>query len=447
MSLRQPARVKQTSTTTGAGTLTLIAAASNFQGFNAMFGAGPVKVMYAIGGTSYYEVGIGTWTTAGPNTLSRDTILASSAGGAAVSLPAGTHDVFAWAPSMWPVDVRTGSPALVIADLFGLILYTGTGGTLSLPALSTLPGGIAFPVINLGSGVLTIDPNSTETINGVTTLALGVGQGGWIFNRDTATAQWTALLGVTANPAALDVAQTFTAAQAITVAGLTTLTETSTDAGATEGPIEDLFRDSASPAANDLIAAQHFSGRSSTAVKRQYAKILAQILDATNTSEDAVLLLQTIVAGALATRATLGQGLLMAGATGGDPGAGQVNATAYKVNGTAIPFTKEFVSSAQAITNGGSLTLAHSLGVQPKLYFAEFVCVTGENGYTAGDEVSTEAISSNSASDSQVFSIVPDATNLNVRFNSIGLLIANKATGASAALTNGNWNVVFKAWA
>lgn len=447
MSLRQPARVKQTSTTTGAGTLTLIAAASNFQGFNAMFGAGPVKVMYAIAGTSYYEVGVGTWTTAGPNTLSRDTILASSAGGAAVSLPAGTHDVFAWAPSMWPVDARTGSPALTLADLFGLILYTGTGGTLSLPALATLPGGIAFPVINLGSGALLVDPNSTETINGVTTLALGVGQGGWIFNRDTATAQWTALLGVTANPAALDVAQTFTAAQAITVAGLTTLTETSTDAGATEGPIEDLFRDSASPAASDLIAALYFSGRSSTAVKRQYAKIIAQILDATNASEDAVVLLQTIVAGALATRATLGAGLLMAGATGGDPGAGQVNATAYKVNGTAIPFTKEFVSSAQTITNGGSLALPHSLGVQPKLYVVEFTCITGEAGYTAGDEVCSEAFASNAAVDNGLLAVVPDATNLNVRFNNVGLTVINKTTGVSTAVTNGNWNVVFKAWA
>lgn len=334
MSLRQPVRCKQTTVTTGVGTLTLLTAASNFQGFAAVFGAGPVKVMYALAGTSFWEVGIGTWTTAGPNTLSRDTVLASSAGGSAVSIPAGTTDVFAWAPAMFPVDVRTGSPTLTLADLFGLILYTGTGGTVTPPALANMPAGIGFPIINLGSGTLIFDPNSSETVNGVATLNIGVGQGGWFFNRDAATAQWTAIMGVTGNPAALDVAQTFTQPQTISTSGLTTLTETSTDAGATEGPIEDLFRDSASPAANDLIAAIYASGRSSTAVKRQYAKIIAQILDPTNTSEDAQYLFQTMVAGALATRMTLGQGLLMAGATGGDPGAGLINAQGLRINGS-----------------------------------------------------------------------------------------------------------------
>jgi len=193
MSFRHGARVKQTSTTTGPGTITLIAPTSEFQSYNTVYGAGPVKVFYAIGGSSYFEVGIGTFDNTGPS-LSRDTVIASSAGGSAVSLPAATHDVFVWEPALFPVDVRTGSPALVLADLFGLILYTGVGGTLALPALATVPAGVLFPVINLGTGALTIDPNASETINGATTLVLLPGEAALVGIRDTATAQWVALV-------------------------------------------------------------------------------------------------------------------------------------------------------------------------------------------------------------------------------------------------------------
>lgn len=33
--------------------------------------------------------------------------------------------------------------------------------------------GFLFSVINMGSGVITIDPSTTETINGATTLTIG----------------------------------------------------------------------------------------------------------------------------------------------------------------------------------------------------------------------------------------------------------------------------------
>jgi hypothetical protein len=193
MSFRHAPRAKQTSTTTGTGTITLIAPSSEFQSFNSAFGAGPVKVRYVVAGSSYWEIGLGTFDNSGPS-LARDTVIASSAGGSAVSLPAATHDVFVWEEANWPVDVRTGSPTIALADLFGLILYTGTGGTLALPALANVPAGITFPVINLGTGVLIIDPNSSEMINGATTLVLLPGEAALVGVRDTATAQWVALV-------------------------------------------------------------------------------------------------------------------------------------------------------------------------------------------------------------------------------------------------------------
>jgi len=83
-------RVKESTTTTGNGTLTLDGAATGFQSFSAAFGNG-VSVYYVIAGGSEWEVGIGT---TGAGTLSRDTVLQSSNADAKVVFSAGTKDVF-----------------------------------------------------------------------------------------------------------------------------------------------------------------------------------------------------------------------------------------------------------------------------------------------------------------------------------------------------------------
>ena len=86
-------RVQETSTTAGTGSFTLAGAASGFQTFSAGIGNGNTTY-YTItlqGGTEW-EVGIGTYTSAG-NTLSRDTVLSSSTG-SKVSFSAGTKNVF-----------------------------------------------------------------------------------------------------------------------------------------------------------------------------------------------------------------------------------------------------------------------------------------------------------------------------------------------------------------
>lgn len=93
-------RVKETSTTTGTGTLSLAGAATGFQGFVAGAGDG-AEVYYCIAGGSEWETGIGTVTDASPDTLSRDTVLASSNAGSLVNFSAGTKDVFLTVPSAW----------------------------------------------------------------------------------------------------------------------------------------------------------------------------------------------------------------------------------------------------------------------------------------------------------------------------------------------------------
>jgi hypothetical protein len=94
-------RVKETSTTTGTGTLNLDGAVSKFVGFVAAIGTGnPCYYSIVHQSAAEWEVGIGTVTDATPDTLSRTTVLASSNAGALVSLSAGSKDVFVTVPAI-----------------------------------------------------------------------------------------------------------------------------------------------------------------------------------------------------------------------------------------------------------------------------------------------------------------------------------------------------------
>ncbi len=91
-------RVLETSVTTGTGTITLDGTLPTYQSF-ASIGNGNTTYYAIISQTAdEWEVGIGTYTSSG-TTLSRDTILSSSASGAAVNFSAGVKNVFVTYPS------------------------------------------------------------------------------------------------------------------------------------------------------------------------------------------------------------------------------------------------------------------------------------------------------------------------------------------------------------
>jgi hypothetical protein len=97
-------RVKETTTTAGTGTVTLLGASTGFQSF-IVIGNGNTTY-YTIAGqtTSEWEVGIGTYTSSG-TTLARTTVLSNSAGTqpSALSFSAGTKDVFVTYPAEYSV--------------------------------------------------------------------------------------------------------------------------------------------------------------------------------------------------------------------------------------------------------------------------------------------------------------------------------------------------------
>jgi len=93
-------RVKETSTTTGTGTIDLAGAETGYESFVSGVGTGNTTY-YAIelNSANEWEVGIGTVTDAAPDTLSRDTIISSSNSDAAVDFSAGTKNVFCTLPA------------------------------------------------------------------------------------------------------------------------------------------------------------------------------------------------------------------------------------------------------------------------------------------------------------------------------------------------------------
>ena len=119
-----------------------------------------------------------------------------------------------------------------------------------------------------------------------------------------------------------------------------------------------------------------------------------------------------------------------------------MNSGATAPQWSTLPFTKSFQSTQQTITSAGSLTLAHGLGKKPGLLMTSLVCLTAEAGYSVGDEVFVSQAAQ---------SLVPDATNINVRFGSTAgtsYSVMHKTTGVTpTGLTNANWQFVVRAWA
>jgi len=111
-------RVKETSTTTGTGTLNLSGAVSGFQTFVAGVGDGNTTY-YAIVNRDEdeWETGVGTITDATTDTLARTTVIASSNSDSAVDFSAGTKDVFTTLPASKVVFEDAGSDVTLPDDL------------------------------------------------------------------------------------------------------------------------------------------------------------------------------------------------------------------------------------------------------------------------------------------------------------------------------------------
>ena len=138
-------RVKETSTTTGTGTLNLAGAETGYESFVSGIGTGNTTY-YAIelNSASEFEVGIGTVTDASPDTLSRDTVISSSNSDSKVDFSAGTKNVFCTLPAK-----RAMSPSMTATDY--LVTHAST-----LSQDQTIDSGVlAGPVTITGTQTIT----------------------------------------------------------------------------------------------------------------------------------------------------------------------------------------------------------------------------------------------------------------------------------------------------
>lgn len=139
------ARVKETTTTTGTGAVSLLGASTGFRTFLSAVGNGN-QTYYTIEDGTNWECGVGTVNSGTPPTLTRNTILASSNGGSAVNWGAGTRNVFCDIPesglaltannlsdmasaSTCRTNLGLGTSATMAASRFGLIDSGMSGGT------------------------------------------------------------------------------------------------------------------------------------------------------------------------------------------------------------------------------------------------------------------------------------------------------------------------------
>jgi hypothetical protein len=218
-------RVKETTTTTGTGTVTLLGASTGFQSFAVIGNANTTYYCIAGQTTSEWEVGVGTYTSAG-TTLARTTVLANSAGTqpTALTFSAGTKDVFVTYPAGKSVnydasDLLTVSDAAFTLqdntdatkqaqfDLSGIT--TATTRTYTLPNLTgslattgtltqTFSGNTTFSNNVTFSGNNTLNLGTAQT-SGVITIGGTSGTGNFVLGRSTVSQTTSIQAGATAS--------------------------------------------------------------------------------------------------------------------------------------------------------------------------------------------------------------------------------------------------------
>jgi hypothetical protein len=105
-------------------------------------------------------------------------------------------------------------------------------------------------------------------------------------------------------------------------------------------------------------------------------------------------------------------------------------------------FTQSFESSATSIPAiNTSTTVAHGLGVIPKLFKVTLICETAENGWAIGEEADLYVINEN-----HFLSTWANTTDIGFRREN-GIYLLYKNTTSYFTINTSNWKLIFRAWA
>jgi hypothetical protein len=132
-------RVRETTATTGTGTVTLAGAVSGYQSFSAIGNGNNTYYTIANRTASEWETGVGTYTSSG-TTLSRDFVISSSANGGIVDFSAGTKDVFCSVPAARTLTSNASNPTAgtfnAVKGIVPSYIIYSNGANVSLSATS-----------------------------------------------------------------------------------------------------------------------------------------------------------------------------------------------------------------------------------------------------------------------------------------------------------------------
>lgn len=196
--------VQENTSTTGTGTLTLTGAVSGYQTFAAIGNAN--TTYYRIKSGTDSEIGIGTYTSAG-TTLSRDTVLYSTAGGTTKITVAGGATVACVYPAEKAVYLDSNGNASVENLFLGYTDTTSAGTTtalaassnyyqkisgsttqtFTLPDATTLPLGAAYIFDNDSTGAVTVNDFSSTLVD---TISSGAIDYLFVENNSTSAGSW-----------------------------------------------------------------------------------------------------------------------------------------------------------------------------------------------------------------------------------------------------------------
>ncbi len=154
------------------------------------------------------------------------------------------------------------------------------------------------------------------------------------------------------------------------------------------GPTLEIYQDSVTPAANDIVGTLAFAGKDSASNKQKYAGISAVISDTTSTSEDGYLQFNLTVAGVDTNLFALTNTYI-----------GPTNNDVVALGRASAAFSDLFLGSGAVINfNNGNYTLTHSAGL---LTASGALSIGTSNALTAGSielgAVSDTTISRSSA--------------------------------------------------
>jgi len=156
-------RVKETTTTTGTGTVTLAGAVTDYQAFSVIGDGNTTFYAITLSTSDEWEVGIGTYTSSG-TTLSRDTILSSSNSGSAVNFSAGTKDVFVVYPADKSVNLDASGDVTISTGFLRATEVEASNGIMANATTVSANYTIPTNYNGLSAGPITINSGITVTV-------------------------------------------------------------------------------------------------------------------------------------------------------------------------------------------------------------------------------------------------------------------------------------------